>query len=84
MNSIYFKIKNIEDEDTGRVLEYFFKDWIDRACENEVKVSKHSYPDPTRFETLHYFQAQFYNVEDVTALKLRGIPEEFQKYLEIL
>lgn len=83
MTSLIFKIKDPSNPDNSRVLEIFFKDWIDRSCDNEVKIVKHYTRDPVYFDNLMYFEAQFTNIEDATAIKLKGIPNEFEKYLEL-
>ena len=36
-NSLFFKIKNTVDIDKHRLLEIFFKDWVDNSCNNEVQ-----------------------------------------------
>jgi len=35
-NSLFFKIKDSVDIDKHKLLELFFKDWVDDSCENQV------------------------------------------------
>lgn len=70
--SLLFKVK---DTSNNRVLEIFFKAWVDETCNNEVEYALESDISET-------FRVDFERFEDAVALKLKGIPQEFQKYLE--
>ena len=86
--SLSFKIKNTVDIDKHRLLELFFRDWVDSNCNNQVqyKVERDVVKDwePGMVNYKETFRVDFENLEDITALKLKGIPNEFQKYLEIV
>ena len=88
MNSLYFKIKDNVATDKHRLLELFFKDWIDETCENQVQyrverdVEKDWYPGMVSYRET--FRVDFDRDEDFLALKLRGVPREFQAFLEIV
>lgn len=88
MNSLYFKIKKDVDIDKHRLLELFFKDWVDDTCNNQVHyrverdVDKDWEPGMVRYRET--FRVDFEKQEDALALRLRGVPQEFQKYLEIV
>ncbi len=74
--SLSYKIKpSPYGGDNYRILRFFFKAWVDDSCDNEVE-----YTQPTE-ETI---QVEFEKAEDALALKLKGIPDEFQNYLEIV
>lgn len=74
--SLLFKIKdnNIPNQ---RILDMFFKSWIDDICDNEVQYTvEHNVLDTLRVD--------FDKREDAVLVKLRGIPTEFDKYLEFI
>lgn len=75
MNSLYFKIKDNVDVDKRRLLEILFQDWVDDTCDNQVKYM------PESKET---FRVDCEKPEDMMVLKLKGVPKEFQKFLEIV
>lgn len=76
-NSLSFKIKSDVDIDKHRLLEFFFKVWVDSGCNKQVKYSIERGVNKT-------FSAHFEKSEDALALTLRGVPLEFEKYLEIV
>ena len=88
MNSIYFKIKDNVDVDKHLLLQLFFKDWIDDTCNNQVQykierdVEKDWIPGMVRYRET--FRVDFEKSEDFLALKLKGVPREFQNFLEII
>jgi hypothetical protein len=88
MNSLYFKIKANVDVDKHRLLELFFKDWVDDTCENQVQynverdVDKDWEPGMVRYRET--FRVDFDRQEDALALRLRGVPQEFRDFLEIV
>lgn len=87
-NSLSFKIKSDVDIDKHRLLEFFFKDWVDDSCNRQVQysierdVNKDWKPGMVYYNET--FSVHFEKSEDALALKLRGIPTEFEKYLEIV
>lgn len=87
-NSLYFKIKDNVAVDKHRFLEIFFKDWVDAICENKVRYN--ILKNPTiewEHGMVHFkevFRVEFENQEDALALALKGVPVEFQQYLEII
>lgn len=90
--SILFKIKDRADLDNHRILEIFFKAWVDEICNNEVqyKVERDVNDDRPYGNYDSYnrwpetFRINFNREEDAVILKLKGIPEEFQNYLEFV
>ncbi len=88
LNSLKFKIKDSVVIDKRRLLELFFKDWVDDTCNNQVQyrverdVEKEWLPGMVHYRET--FRVDFDRQEDALALKLKGIPVEFQKYLEIV
>jgi hypothetical protein len=78
LNPVKFKIKSGVDEDKRQLLELFLRDWIDNTCDNEVNY----FVSRTKLSTI--LNVDFDRQEDAVALMLRGVPEEFQHYLEIV
>jgi hypothetical protein len=87
-NSLSFKIKSTVDIDKHHLLELFFKNWVDERCNNQVqyKVERDVDKDwqPGMVYYAETFKVHFEKQEDALALKLRGIPSEFENYLEIV
>lgn len=83
LNSIHFKVKTDVDADKHRILEMFFKTWIDQVCNNQV-VYKIEKPADNFPADAKIFKVYFANSEDAIAVKLSGIPDEFQHYLEMV
>jgi len=87
-NSLFFKIKDNVDIDKYRILELFFKDWVDNTCENQVQykvqrdVIKEWIPGMVHYSET--FRVDFERQEDAVAMKLKGVPQKFQTYLEIV
>jgi hypothetical protein len=79
-NSLFFKIKDTVNVEKHKIIELFFKDWIDTSCHNQVLyiVNRDVNTDSI------FVRADFDRQEDATALKLKGIPDEFQTYLEFV
>ena len=86
--SLSFKIKSSVDIDKHRLLEIFFKDWVDGSCDRQVHytverdVNKDWKPGMVYCDET--FSVHFDKPEDALALKLKGVPSEFEKYLEIV
>lgn len=70
--SLYYQLKTTPDK--KKILELFFQDWADSICNKEVTYS-------TGISTI---RVDFDNAEDALAMRLHGIPQEFQNYLEIV
>jgi hypothetical protein len=87
-NFLYFKIKESVDVDKHSMLELFFKAWVDDACENQVqyKVTRDIEKDwePGMVKYRETFRVDFDRPEDALAMRLRGVPSQFQTYLEIV
>ena len=85
--SLCFKIKDNVDMDKYVLLEIFFKSWIDDAYDNQVRYkvdkefTKEWEPGMVRFKET--FRVEFENQEDAPVMRLRGVPEQFQTYLEL-
>jgi len=83
--SLHFKLDTPADK--AKVLELFFQDWADSICNNEVSYetvesdSKHGSGSIWWDEII---RVNFKNPEDAIAMKLRGIPNEFQNYLSFV
>lgn len=84
--SLYFKIKDTAAQEKHRLLEIFFKSWIDTSCNNEVSYSIAPIMDlnPCKAIFEETFRVDFDNTEDAVAMKLRGVPAEFKDYIEII
>lgn len=89
--SMLFRIKETTGVANHRIIEIFFKAWVDEICNNEVQytikrnVNLGSCSDPvvdSRWPEI--FRVDFDREEDAVILKLKGIPEEFRNYLEIV
>jgi hypothetical protein len=76
--SLFIDVKISPDK--KRILEILFKDWADQICHNDVAYSS-ILNNNSAIETI---KVDFINKEDAVAIRLRGIPEEFQKYMEIV
>lgn len=79
---IYFHLKATSDKES--ILKMFFQDWTDDICNQEVSYSTVSTGRGSRAWWNEIIRVDFSNAEDAVALRLRGIPEEFKEYLEIL
>lgn len=77
--SIYYNLKITPDK--KRILEYFFKDWADRICHDEITYFTIESNNSHRLVWDETIRVDFKNEEDALAMKLRGVPEEFEKYL---
>lgn len=75
---VCFKINDGIDSDKIRLLEILFKDWVDNICENQVEY-KISYGHNNTC-----LNVQFMNIEDATAVILKGLPNEFKHYIELV
>ena len=80
--SLYFEIKATHDKKV--ILEMFFKDWADSICNNEVAYSTTATESMGYGITNEVIQVDFVNYEDALIMKLRGVPDEFKAYLELL
>ena len=87
-NSLFFKVKDSVDIDKHRLLEIFFKDWVDDSCNNQVHykierdIKKEWAPGMVRYQET--FRVDFEKQEDALVMSLKGVPKEFQMYLEIV
>jgi hypothetical protein len=86
--SLLFRLKNPTESENHKLVEIFFKAWVDESCNNEVeyKLERNYRKDwvPGMVYYNETFRVDFMRQEDALALKLRGVPSEFQKYLEIV
>lgn len=80
--TLKFRIKNTIGFDKHKILELFIKDWIDGTCDQEVQYNMFQDPQPPGLARI--FRVDFFNQEDATALRLKGIPSEFRDYIEII
>lgn len=79
--SLYFDVKITPDKQL--ILEMFFKDWADSICNNEVRYQVIS-TDVMSGRNTQTIQVDFINEEDAVAMKLKGVPDEFKKYLTLV
>ena len=86
--SLLFRIKQSPVLDNSRLLELFFRAWVDNTCNNEVNFEvRHELHKsiPGSSETpLETVRVDFGRIEDAVILKLKGIPAELQNYIEII
>lgn len=88
MTSLYFKIKSDIDADNERIIELFFRDWVDSTCNNEVHYDVDDIP-VIAFNNVgkaHFYRrvrVDFEKQEDAVALVLKGVPPEFTNHLEL-
>lgn len=62
----------------------FFQGWADEICNNEVSYSTVAINGGSRMWWNEIIRVEFVNEEDAVAIKLKGIPDEFKEYLEIV
>lgn len=84
--SLFFKIKDTAVLEKHRILEIFFKSWIDDACNNEVEYTLIDVSEaPTgSFLWEETYRVDFECTEDAVALKLKDVPLEFKSYIEMV
>lgn len=82
---LFFKIKDTAALEKHRILEIFFKSWIDEVCNNEVNYTLEGVRElPTGDYWEEIYRVDFENFEDAVALKLAGVPKEFRNYIELV
>lgn len=74
--SLYFDIKD-PNAANQKILEMFFEAWVDETCDNNVEYSF------IRNAPKDILRVDFSYTEDAIAIKLKGIPDEFQNYLSL-
>lgn len=86
MDSLYFKTKQHLTVDKTHLIEILFKDWVDTVCNREVdfdierKVNDEWLPGMVT--TRETFRVDFRRAEDMTMIKLIGLPPEFLNLIE--
>ena len=84
--TLYFKIKDTMLQEKHHMVELFFKSWVDATCNNEVDYTLteviQTPLNKTQWEEV--YRVDFERTEDAVALKLKGIPFEYQNYIEIV
>lgn len=80
--SLFFKIKDSAALDKHRILEIFFKSWVDGNCNNEVNYTVQYTTNVHTFEEL--FRVDFISSEDAMAIKLKGVPKDISDYVELI
>ena len=81
-STLYFHF--IATRTNRNVLKMFFEDWTDSICNNQVKYSIVGGDGGGITAWNEIIRVDFENEEDATIMKLKGIPEEFQKYLKLV
>ncbi len=84
--SLFFKIKDTSTLDKHRILEFFFKSWVDDTCNNEVSYTLEEILEAPAgsMSWIEIYRVDFDRIEDAVAIKLKGVPLEFQNYIEII
>jgi hypothetical protein len=86
--SLIFRIKDTLPLTNHKILELFFKSWVDEACHNNVKyeISRdiNGEWEPGNHIFNETFRVTFKHRGDAVALKLKGIPQSFQNYIEFV
>lgn len=77
MLSLYFKTKPELAADKRHLVELFFLDWIDTVSENDVNVEIES-------TGVYSYKVDFNKPEDALAVKLKGVPCEFNNLIELV
>jgi|ADurb_H2B_01_Slu_FD_contig_71_672811_length_1218_multi_3_in_0_out_0_2 hypothetical protein len=84
--SLFFKIKDTATQEKHKIVEIFFKSWVDGICNNEVDYTLTDVLEAplnsVRWEEI--YRVDFERTEDAVALKLKGIPPEYQNYVELV
>lgn len=80
--SLYFKIKDSVVVSNVKILDIFFKDWVDDICNNEVRFVDIAVNIMTS-DNQKLVRVDFVHEEDATLLKLSGIPSGLDKYIEV-
>lgn len=81
-HSLYFHFTATKNN--RHVLKMFFEDWADSICNNEVNYSIVAGDGGGLTTWNDIVRVDFTNEEDATIMKLKGIPEEFQKHLRLV
>lgn len=84
--SLFFKIKDTATQEKHKIVKIFFKSWVDGICNNEVDYTLTRIASPLK--NLHLweevYRVDFERTEDAVMLKLKGIPLEYQNYVELV
>ena len=83
-NSLFYKIKPNVNIDKHRLIELFFMDFIDDTCDNKIQYQLEREWQPGMVHSTETLRIDFEREEDTLAMYLRGVPKEFQQYLEIV
>lgn len=70
--SLFYKLKAHQEH--NRILDMFFKSWVDSTCANQVEY----------INLDHVIQVDCKRQEDAVALRLKGIPLEFAGYFDTI
>jgi len=80
-NSLFFRLTDNAALDKHKIVELFFKFWIDDICNNKVIITEVNLSADLAW--MQVFRADFENAEDAVVIKLKGMPPEFKHYIEI-
>lgn len=81
-SSLFFRIKDTTALEKHRIIELFVRSWIDMNCNNEVNYIVAEHIDGQPYNDV--FRVDFDRIEDAIILKLKGIPDEFAMYVELM
>jgi hypothetical protein len=84
--SLFFKIKDTAAKEKHLIVEIFFKSWVDTTCNNEVEYTLEVVQEESLslLQWEEVYRVDFERIEDAVALKLKGVPEEYRNYIEIV
>ena len=75
-------------QEKHHMVELFFKSWVDATCNNEVNYTltevRPALAKRGSMQWEEVYRVDFDRTEDAVALKLKGIPLEYQDYIEIV
>jgi len=80
--SLYYHLRATPEK--KKILDLFFKDWADGICNDEVAYSTIASDGGGRLWWNETIRVDFMNDEDALVMRLKGVPEELQKYLQII
>lgn len=81
-HSLYFNLNAPQNK--ASILKMFFEDWADGVYAKEIIYSTVATNVDGRFPGIETIRVDFENEEDAAIMKLKGIPEEFQKHLRLV
>lgn len=88
-HSLFFKFKPGVAIDKHRLIEVFFKDWVDGVCNNRVRytIQRENTQGTDLYRNMSLYTKEVFRVvfdkqEDAVILRLKGVPPELHQYIE--